>query len=401
MPTIYRAMRRAGDGLPVVGFNSKELGVRIPPNPNSDIDLDENGNVVLNGKGMSVAENWRALLPHLVPKRLKAIFPGASGSNGIACFRLGLGPFLPGLLNARLALVLKAHEGQAGNVVPASASGENEFQSDLAATRGDWAIDETWFMLEDRLFHNSDYFDYIRLLFDLHRAIAEGWDETEKGEALRDRMDVPGSRLTSDERASLSGISADFYSLTDTVFSDLSPMTPDALSDLQLIFEPQQSREFHRALEVLRKHARSVPPASLAYLRGKIWMEAGEHQIAAAFLERASELDPHNANFRYMALHEMSKANPASAERMAHAILADWEQQSPRLVLKSLDLLLNSIRAHSTDRSQSELKSFIPIFQNSILQFETTGEAENDPSLLVSSINNLDYCQHQMSLNAT
>jgi hypothetical protein len=75
MPTIYRAMKRANDGAPFVGSNSKELGVRVPPNPNGDIDLDENGNVVLNGKGMSVAENWRRLLPHLVPKRLKPILP--------------------------------------------------------------------------------------------------------------------------------------------------------------------------------------------------------------------------------------------------------------------------------------------------------------------------------------
>jgi len=43
MPTIYRAMKRADDGMPVVGSNSKELGVRVPPNPNGDIDLDENG----------------------------------------------------------------------------------------------------------------------------------------------------------------------------------------------------------------------------------------------------------------------------------------------------------------------------------------------------------------------
>ena len=30
--------------------------------------------VVLNGKGMSVAEHWRSLQPHLVPKRLRLTF---------------------------------------------------------------------------------------------------------------------------------------------------------------------------------------------------------------------------------------------------------------------------------------------------------------------------------------
>jgi hypothetical protein len=42
MPTIYRSMKQAEDGLPVVGSNSKELGVRVPPNPNADVDLDGN-----------------------------------------------------------------------------------------------------------------------------------------------------------------------------------------------------------------------------------------------------------------------------------------------------------------------------------------------------------------------
>jgi hypothetical protein len=59
MPTIYRSMKRAEDGLPIVGSNSKELGVRVLPNPNVDVDLDGNGHVITNGKGMSVAEHWR------------------------------------------------------------------------------------------------------------------------------------------------------------------------------------------------------------------------------------------------------------------------------------------------------------------------------------------------------
>ncbi len=117
--------------------------MRVPPKLNPDIDLDETGNVILNGKGMSVAQNWRRLLPHLVPKRLKPIFAGATGSNSIACFRFGQGPFLPGALNARLALASKTHDIHSGNVVPAGTVPEGEFQSDLAATRDDWTIDET------------------------------------------------------------------------------------------------------------------------------------------------------------------------------------------------------------------------------------------------------------------
>ena len=64
-------------------------------------------------------------------------------------------------------------------------------------------------------------------------------------------------------------------------------------------------------------------------------MEAEEYRIAAAFLERASELDPENANFRYMALHALEKANSKSAIQTAQVILENWERNHPRLVLKA------------------------------------------------------------------
>jgi hypothetical protein len=136
-------MKQTDQGLPVVGSNSKELGVRIPPNPLSDIDLDENGNVIRNGKGMSVAENWRWMLPHLIPKRLKSVYPSAAGSNTLACFRFGQGPFALEQLNARLSVVLKEQNARAGNVVPIHLENIRQFQDELAATRSEWVIDET------------------------------------------------------------------------------------------------------------------------------------------------------------------------------------------------------------------------------------------------------------------
>ena len=127
-------MKRADDGQPLVGSGSNELGVRLPPNPHADIEIDDDGNVVLNGDGMSVAGNWRNLLPHLVPKRLRPILTRANGSNKLACFRFGDGPFSPGTLNDRLSLTLKRHDAQAGNVVPAEPVSAGQFQEDLAAT---------------------------------------------------------------------------------------------------------------------------------------------------------------------------------------------------------------------------------------------------------------------------
>ena len=135
-------MKRANDGLPVVGSNSKELGIRLPPNPNADDDLDQNDHVVQNGKGMSVAAKWRHLLPHLVPKRLRPLFPGAAGSNALTCYKMGTGAFAAGGLHIDLNLVLKQGSPHTGNVVPARSVHRDQCQAHLAATRPGWTPDE-------------------------------------------------------------------------------------------------------------------------------------------------------------------------------------------------------------------------------------------------------------------
>ncbi len=90
-----------------------------------------------------MAANWRCLLPHLVPKRPRPTLAGAAGSNQLACFKLGDGPFHAGPIDGRLILVLKGHDPRAGNVVPSQSGPARAFLDDLAATRPDWSIDET------------------------------------------------------------------------------------------------------------------------------------------------------------------------------------------------------------------------------------------------------------------
>ena len=143
MPTVFRTMKRADDGLPLVGSNAKELSVRVPPNPNSDIDLDTSEQVILNGRGLSVAENWRHLLSHLIPKRLKTLFPGAAGPDTLTCYRMGTGGFATGAVSDDLDLVLKSRNPRAGNLVPSRMMHRDQFQAALAATRNEWTIDET------------------------------------------------------------------------------------------------------------------------------------------------------------------------------------------------------------------------------------------------------------------
>ena len=135
MPTVFRVMRKDVDNLPTV--NQKSLGVR----PGTDVDLDAHNRVLVNGKGMSVAPNWRNVNILRIPKRLRPLLAGASGSNTWFCFRTGSGPFQQGSLAS--GLTLEPDSATHGNIAPVQLVPLAMYEANLAATRSDWVEDET------------------------------------------------------------------------------------------------------------------------------------------------------------------------------------------------------------------------------------------------------------------
>ena len=93
-----------------------------------------------------------------------------------------------------------------------------------------------------RFFHNPDFINYVHLLYHLHVAISEGWDESPEGEAVREQLEEPGSRLSGDEIISLNGISADFYSLTDEALATPLPITGEVMADLDQAVQARGAR---------------------------------------------------------------------------------------------------------------------------------------------------------------
>jgi hypothetical protein len=135
-------MRREPDDKPTVDETGKGLGVRtVPVNGITDVDLDDERRVVLNGKGMSVAPGWRDLPFFLIPKRLVDKVPAARGSSTLYCFAMGDGGFQNGQISEDLALRLDS--ATHGVVVPQSLVSVDRYQMALAATRDDWSVDET------------------------------------------------------------------------------------------------------------------------------------------------------------------------------------------------------------------------------------------------------------------
>jgi hypothetical protein len=132
------------DGKPMIGSESKMLGVRVAPNPNADIPVDGNGDVQPLTGGMSVAPAWRNLPLHLISRRLQRFVPRARGHDDLVCWRLGQGEFKGADVSADLVLRPDPSKpNEHGFVEPSQVMTAAAYQGALAATRDTWVRDES------------------------------------------------------------------------------------------------------------------------------------------------------------------------------------------------------------------------------------------------------------------
>ena len=142
---MFRAMKAdPTDNQPAIGESATSLGVRSDGN-HSDVQIDSDGNVVQNQKGMSVAPDWRSLPNHRVPKRLREKY-GKSGPRGptaadnIRCYRLGKGAFERSKVGDDLEMI--PDNPSHGVIAPIRQMSILLYRSLLNQTREYWVIDE-------------------------------------------------------------------------------------------------------------------------------------------------------------------------------------------------------------------------------------------------------------------
>jgi len=122
---------------PKLGSSARTLGVRVP----QDIEPDANGDVHLGPHGMSVAPSLRDLPVQWVPKRLRHLREGAIGPDTSKVWCHGEGKFEAAIVAPHL--VLQPDRTDHGTVAPDATMQLAAYEAALAATRPDWAIDES------------------------------------------------------------------------------------------------------------------------------------------------------------------------------------------------------------------------------------------------------------------
>src|SRR5207247_7126638 len=122
---------------------------------------------------------------------------------------------------------------------------------------------------------NPNYLAMVRGTRELHQLLAAGKDDSPEADAIRDATAGPWEALSEVERNRVRNLSEDLYSLVEPP-PTAQPMNPQAQAKLHEAFEARQRGEWDRALDLLRRWRAYIDPALVSYLRGRIWLEAGD-----------------------------------------------------------------------------------------------------------------------------
>lgn len=249
--------------------------------------------------------------------------------------------------------------------------------------------------MPEALTPSPSYAAIVRGLLRMHRLAEAGRFESEEADAVRDAMDEPWYGLSASERVRVEGLSADLNALTDLPSERAAePMNPQAEGKLIEALEARQRGEWDRALGLLRRWDTHVSGASAAYLRGTIWLGAGDPAVAAVFFDRAARLDPANGNYQAALLRALKAADPREASRRAEQVLADSERRSPAAVAVALEVVLPTTSHLQEPEAAATCRRLAPLLERTLARLQ---EAEDtSPALVGMVVNLLALCHEQL-----
>lgn len=209
------------------------------------------------------------------------------------------------------------------------------------------------------------YLATVRGTHELHRLIAEGKEDSSEAEAIRDASDGLWETLSETERARAQLVAEDLYSLYEEPPAT-QEMTREAQVGLNEAYEARERGEWDRSLELLRTWRAFIDPFLVSYLRGTIWLEAGDPSTATLFFQHAHNLNPDNPSHLAMFLHALSLADPPAALAEAEKILRDYRSFSPVVYVLAADIQLMSARLLSDVEGNQTFRAIEPILKEAL-----------------------------------
>ena len=130
--------------------------------------------------------------------------------------------------------------------------------------------------------------EYAHLMRALHVLMRDGEDD-ERGDDLRDRLDVPWYQMDEAELALARGMSADLFSLEPNSRFPHPEKLPIASSEIRTrLGRLWYAGDWPAILEALREQTREIDAAEAAQLRARCWESLGVLETAELFFTKAS-----------------------------------------------------------------------------------------------------------------
>ena len=226
----------------------------------------------------------------------------------------------------------------------------------------------------------------------LHRLIKDGKNDSPEAESVRDALDAPLKALNRTDKQRAQWLSEDLYSVSEPpAATTQKEMNPQAQQQLNEAVEARQNREWDRALALLRQWREHISPSLLGYLRGSIWMETGNSEVAAVFYGHASDCDPANANYRAIYMYALAESNLDAARKLARAVLADDEMHAPVVVARAGEIRVNEIGIALDAESVQLYQGLIPILERNMTRIEKDEAAASRASAYTMTVGLLGF----------
>ncbi|KAA0141019.1 hypothetical protein FYZ48_07030 [Gimesia chilikensis] len=236
------------------------------------------------------------------------------------------------------------------------------------------------------------YRDVVHGLLRLHELEVEGKSDSVEADEVRDQMEYPWHLLSDQEKERITGLSVDLYSITNP--PKLKPPTSQSQNKLFEAFIAHQYGQWDKSLELLRMGGEHVDAAICAYVRGSVWMEAGDDATASVFFKQAADLDSDNPNYTVMFLQSLRTESSEKALQIAMNFLANHDDVPPEVVVKAAEIRYASTLKMQEVESRIVLEELLQILQPVALALESDDSTLDSIFLMALSL--IATCQDHL-----
>lgn len=226
-------------------------------------------------------------------------------------------------------------------------------------------------------FGSSSFKMVAKGLIALHALGKAGKDESPEADSVRDSLDLPLAALNRIEKERAQWLSEDLYSVSEPSSASQKEMNPQAQQQLSEAIEARLKGEWDLALKILRNWQEYVAPPLLSYMRGSIWMGAGNADVAAMFYGHASECEPANESYQHLHLKVLYESDPVCAGERVSQILAEYANYSPALVYCAADIRFSKIEEAPFAESAQLCRDLMQILEINLARVEKQEAADS------------------------